>query len=169
MARAQGGDRAAYAALLRAITPQLRGFVANRLTPGNAEVDDVVQDILLSIHRAAHTYDAARPFAPWMFAIARFRLADYLRAAYRAPQGTDVESDHLPGAGNDSASTREDLTRLLTTLPERARRIVVGMKVEGRSAAEMALELGMNAGAVKVAAHRALKALRRAAQESEGT
>jgi len=133
----------------------------------------VLQEVLLSLHRASHTYDARRPFMPWAFAIARYRLADHLRAAYRARarEGGDLTDAALADVTPDWAA-HEDLRRLLDALPDRARRIVVGMKLEGRTAAEMGLELDMSAGAVKVAAHRALRALAvqaRALEAREGT
>ena len=57
-----GGD-------IHAVTPVLRAFIMRRLG-ASADVEDVVQNILLSIHRAGHTYDTQRPFKIWMFAIA---------------------------------------------------------------------------------------------------
>lgn len=82
MQRARQGDQAAYTALFRTITPILRGFVIRRLG-AHADVEDVVQNILLSIHRAGHTYDSKRPFRLWMFALARHRLNDHMHRIYK--------------------------------------------------------------------------------------
>ena len=63
MRLAQQGDRKAYAALFQAITPLLRSFVSNRIRD-NSEAEDVVQEILLSVHRASHTYDTFHLLMP---------------------------------------------------------------------------------------------------------
>jgi hypothetical protein len=65
MAAAQEGDARAYAALLGECLPLLRATCRARLGHG-AEVEDAVQDALLTIHRVRHTYDPARPLAPWL-------------------------------------------------------------------------------------------------------
>jgi Sigma-70 region 2 len=77
MAAAQDGDAGACQKLLHDITPLLRRVAARRLdrTPA-ADVEDVVQDVLLSVHAVRHTYGPARPFLPRLMAIARYRLAD---------------------------------------------------------------------------------------------
>jgi RNA polymerase sigma factor (sigma-70 family) len=78
MARAQTGDSAAYRELLQAILPWLRQIAAARLRARH-DVEDAVQDILLTLHAIRHTYDPARPFKPWLIAVARRRVADRLR------------------------------------------------------------------------------------------
>ena len=77
MARAQNGEQAAYRLLLEELTPYLRAVARRRL--GQQEVDDAVQDILLSLHSVRNTYDPARPFKPWLIAIAQRRLVDRIR------------------------------------------------------------------------------------------
>ncbi len=67
------GDQRAYADLLRETSRLLRPFLAKRLSFTN-EVDDLLQEILISLHKARHTYDGNRPFKPWIYAIATFRL-----------------------------------------------------------------------------------------------
>jgi RNA polymerase sigma-70 factor (ECF subfamily) len=72
MARAQAGDQRGYEELLHLLARDARGFVARRV--GWTDwVEDVVQDALLTVHRARHTYDPARPFAPWFYAIVNRR------------------------------------------------------------------------------------------------
>ena len=79
------GDKRAYALLLRETARFLRPFLAKRLNFGS-EVDDLLQEILLSIHKARHTYDGERPYKPWAYAIAKFRLQDlFARALCRSP------------------------------------------------------------------------------------
>jgi RNA polymerase sigma-70 factor (ECF subfamily) len=72
MVAAQGGDRGAYERLLREILPLLRAVVASHHRHPD-RIDDVIQHVLLSVHRVRHTYDPARPFRHWLLAIARYR------------------------------------------------------------------------------------------------
>ena len=81
MQQAQLGDKNSYTRLLTVITPVLRSFIRKKLNH-TQDAEDVLQEILISIHQASHTYDASRSFKKWMFAIARYRLADYLRNWY---------------------------------------------------------------------------------------
>src|SRR5215470_12694964 len=82
MARAQGGDRDAYRRLLEEITPYLRSLASKRHRLPS-DVEDAVQDVLLTVHAIRHTYDPSRPFGPWLVAIARRRIIDRLRRASR--------------------------------------------------------------------------------------
>src|SRR5882757_8117368 len=63
MARSQAGDAAAYRSLLTGIVPYLRTVVSRSLRQ-SADVEDTVQDILLTVHAVRHAYDPARPFRP---------------------------------------------------------------------------------------------------------
>ncbi|MGE3623940.1 MAG: sigma-70 family RNA polymerase sigma factor [Bdellovibrionales bacterium] len=171
MRLAQQGDRRAYAALFQAITPLLRSFVSNRIRD-YSEAEDVVQEILLSIHRASHTYDTDRPFKAWMFAIARYRLNDYLRRIYKHAGQSNISLEDLDNeiAGPDVTEQRDQneyLDQTLGSLPEKQRKIVVMMKVEGYTAEETALAMNMSVSAVKVAAHRAYKILAQRAKQEE--
>jgi RNA polymerase sigma-70 factor (ECF subfamily) len=157
MRRAQAGDAAAYEDLLKEAAALLRGFFAARL--GAADAEDAVQETLLSIHAARATYDPARPFAPWMYAIARYRLLD---AARRHGRRARHEAPPADGAAPEGGGTAgEEVRDALSRLPERQREIVELLKLQGLSVAEVARRLGMSRAAVKVAAHRGYRAVRR--------
>jgi len=174
MARAQGGDGAAYGELLRRVTPRLRGAVKRRRRLEPCDVEDLVQDILLSLHAARATYDPARPFMPWLLAIARNRIADWARrearrAANEVVNGELPETFAAAGANRLIESYSEErfgdgeaLTRALANLPAGQRRAVELTKLEELSLKEAAAASGMSVGALKVAVHRAMGALRRA-------
>src|SRR5262245_46531539 len=82
MAAAQSGDGAAYQALLRDCIPVIKSIARRRgVTPDH--VDDVVQDVLLTIHRARQTYDPRRSFTAWLCVIADRRANDLLRRIRR--------------------------------------------------------------------------------------
>ena len=82
MVAAQAGDAPTYEKFLRELAPYLRGFVQRRLLDSDAS-EDVVQNVLASIHRARHTYRGERPFHPWLHAIARNAIIDYTRIRTR--------------------------------------------------------------------------------------
>jgi RNA polymerase sigma-70 factor (ECF subfamily) len=163
MRAANRGDGAAYARLLRAIAPVLRGVVRARgASLGPEECEDVVQDVLLAIHLKRHTWDEGSPLRPWLYAIARHKVADAFRARGRrvtVPIG-DFE-DSLPAANGPDPGTARDVARALATLDPRAAEIVRAAGLHGETAAEIAGRLQMTEGAVRVALHRALKALAR--------
>ncbi|MFZ2161424.1 MAG: sigma-70 family RNA polymerase sigma factor [Sideroxyarcus sp.] len=157
------GDQRAYAELLRATARLLKPFLSKRLRFSN-EVDDLLQEILLSIHKARHTYDGQRPYKPWVYAIARFRLLDHLRAYYadqlRDAEDYDELEEILPDDVTETAMSYESISAEVEKLPEKQATILRLMHQDGYTAKEVAAKMGMNESAVKVAAHRAYKILR---------
>src|SRR6476469_7606041 len=80
MKLAQDGDMEAYSQLLQEVTIRLRRIVRRyRSFLTHEDIEDLVQDILLSPHSVRATYDPQRPFMPWLLAITRNRLADGAR------------------------------------------------------------------------------------------
>lgn len=163
MRQALCGDQRAYADLLQQTSRLLRPFLAKRLIFSN-EVDDVLQEILISLHKARHTYDGNRPYKPWVYAIAKFRLQDHLRTHYsdqlRHAVDFDELEEHLPEHVTETAISYESISGEVEKLPGKQAEILRLMHQEGYTAREVAKKLGMNESAVKVAAHRAYKVLR---------
>jgi RNA polymerase sigma-70 factor, ECF subfamily len=163
MQLAQTGDQEAYASLLVLLTSVTRHFARARL--GHAGwIDDVVQETLLTIHKARHTYDPARPFAPWFYAIASSRLIDVLRRERRV-SSREVAGDTLPEPGS-AAMNGDDIDvdaihAALASLPPRQRDVIEGMKFRDESVREVAGRTKMTESAVKVTAHRGYRTLRR--------
>lgn len=163
MVQAQGGDGSAYQALLAEVARILRSYVSRRLG-GSEDVDEVVQDVLMSIHQSRHSYTPGRPFRPWMFAIARYRLADHYRKWGRV-QSREVDGEKYFETLVGEESTGEDaagrMAGALDSLPERQREIVTMLKLQGLSIRQASSKLSMSESAVKVAAHRAYKRMKR--------
>ncbi|MGH8595533.1 MAG: sigma-70 family RNA polymerase sigma factor, partial [Gammaproteobacteria bacterium] len=92
MVDAQRGDRHTYTQLLEELATAIHGYIAKRFW-GDEFVDDCVQECLLAIHQARHTYDGDRAFRPWLFAIVRHRIIDMLRSrnSYRRALGRAAE------------------------------------------------------------------------------
>ncbi|HUV98625.1 MAG TPA: sigma-70 family RNA polymerase sigma factor [Gallionella sp.] len=163
MKQALNGDQRAYAEILQETARFLRPFLAKRLSFTN-EPDDLLQEILLSIHKARHTYDGNRPYKPWVYAIARFRLQDYLRTHYadqlhHADDISELEN-YLHENVTESVISYESISGEIGKLPQQQAAILQLMHQDGYTAKEVAEKLGMNESAVKVAAHRAYKVLR---------
>ena len=155
--------------LLKETSRLLRPFLAKRLYAGS-EVDDVLQEILLSIHKARHTYDGKRPYKPWAYAIAKFRLQDHLRARYadRLHDAEDISEleEMLPDDVTETGFSYESISVEVEKLPEKQATILRLMHQEGYTSREVAEKMGMNESAVKVAAHRAYKVLRKQLERS---
>lgn len=169
MAQAQDGDGAAYQRLLSAIAPRLRAIVSKRVTdPDRAE--DVVQEVLLSIHKNRHTYDPSLPFGPWMGTIAQRRTLDWLRKHYRRADQEVLVDEYPETFSGDGANTVEEealafddmdqLRQALDRLPSGQRQAVELLKLKEMSLKEASEASGMSVAALKVAMHRALKSLR---------
>ena len=79
MVAATSGHARAYHALLRLCAERLRAYFRRRLIGRDADVEDLVQETLIAIHRKRATYDPSLPFTAWLHGIARYRLIDFLR------------------------------------------------------------------------------------------
>jgi RNA polymerase sigma-70 factor (ECF subfamily) len=178
MAAAQRGDATAYELLLTALLPPLRAFVRRRGVATD-EVEDVVQEILLLIHRARHTWRTHRPFDPWLWAIARNASTDALRRQARersrrgdnpGHEGVEALEATLPGDGGAASpeallAARElapTLALALSRIPAAQREAVELLYLEQLPVTEAAARAGVRPAALKVRAHRGLRALRRA-------
>lgn len=170
MRSAQTGDKGAYTVLLCALVPLVKVTVRQRfgfLQP--QDIDDLVQDVLLSLHATRATYDPARPFLPWLMAIARNRMADGARryarrAANEVASEQPVETFPAEDA-NMSANgygDAEALAQAMTKLPRSQRQAIELMKLREMSLKEAAAATGTSVGALKVAVHRGISALRKA-------
>ena len=169
MRLALAGDKQAYSGVLLETARFLRPFLAKRLSH-HSELDDLLQEILLSIHKARHTYDGDRPYKPWVFAIAKFRLLDHLRAHYadhlhHAVELSDVENNLFEDVTETSLSY-ESIREDIHLLPQKQATILQMMHHEGYTAKEVAAKIGMSESAVKVSAHRAYKVLRKKLEEN---
>jgi RNA polymerase sigma-70 factor (ECF subfamily) len=113
------------------------------------------------VHTRRDTYDRSQLFTPWLYAIARYKLLDYLRrtkVSFRDIPTDDAE-DLIAQNDLDGVESAYDLDNLLATLQPKARRAIRDMKLQGLSVRETAAKTGMSESAVKVSVHRGLKAL----------
>ena len=168
MIAAQNGDGGAYAALLRDCVPFIR-VVAIGAGVSASAVDDVVQDVLLTIHRARHTYDPRHSFTPWLRTIAQRRAIDSLRVSGRrrglelhAPEQFNQHPDPAPSASIavERADEGGRLRRAVAGLPAGQRQAIELLGLQELTLEQAAIRTGRSKTALKVNLHRAIKALR---------
>ncbi len=167
MAAAQTGHGGAYRRLLGEVRPWLLRYYARRLPPGS--VDDAVQEAMIALHAKRATYDPARPFGPWLAAIARYKWIDRLRAMKRT--AADALPETLAVGDHESAVTSATvLAELLATLKAPQAAAIRLVKLDGLSIDEAAAATGQSASLVKVNIHRGLARLaaRLAAEPADG-
>jgi RNA polymerase sigma-70 factor (ECF subfamily) len=165
MVAAQAGETPAYEKLFNELIPYLRGFVQRRLLNA-AATEDVVQNVLISIHRARATYRAERSFTPWLHAIARNAIIDQTRQqARRSRREVSLEADGVAEPSSDPVEPRSrrlspELEGALDALPDAQRQAVELIHLHGYSVAEAAAQVGATKAALKVRAHRGYRAMR---------
>ena len=167
MCAAQDGDAGAYRTLLRECLPVIASMARAQGVQGDA-VNDVVQDTLVTIHKARATYDPARPFLPWLRAITRRRAIDIMRRTGRQPHEVhdpvayEVHADAgpVPGQVIENRERDRSLIEAVAALPPRQREAVEHFAFRERSLDEAARLTGRSKDALKVNLHRGIKALR---------
>jgi RNA polymerase sigma-70 factor, ECF subfamily len=163
MRESQNGNSDAYNRLLTRISEMLKGYV--RKSVAQDQVDDVLQEIILGVHLKRHTFNSEQFFLPWLYAIARYKVIDFLRSKGRNSRlvFTNEDLDLLAVSDVemvvDSVSV-DNLQQLISDLPEKQLTIVKTVKIDGLSIKEAALKLGFSESDVKVNIHRALKTLK---------
>ncbi|WP_420470994.1 sigma-70 family RNA polymerase sigma factor [Brevundimonas sp. FT23042] len=160
MLRGLDGDPVAWRELLTALRGALTPFFRRRLGGLEADVEDLVQDALIAIHAKRATYDPGLAFTAWVYAIARYKLIDHFRRHGRRVVVPLEDSGVLLAEHSvEDGVVRRDLSRVLSILPLRQRRLIEDVRIGGYSLAEAAARNGCSEGAAKVGVHRSMKAL----------
>lgn len=165
LSKAQDGDQAAYESFLREASEVLRAFLAKRMMSARDRVEDVLQETLLSVHRARHSFLPDRPIGPWLYAICEHRMAEFYRR-HRRIQAVEISTDMRELAVSDGSEPEaEGLGALaweaLMKLPRKQRVIIERLKLQGLSVKEVAVQAGMSESAVKVTAFRGYEGIRK--------
>jgi RNA polymerase sigma-70 factor (ECF subfamily) len=158
------GDAASYRALLNQLSSRLRAYYKGKLARVGrsvTEAEDLVQEAVLAIHSKRHTYDPAEPLTPWVHAVARYKLIDFLRRTRTSLVDVPIEEADTIMAHDDNvdAESTYDLKRLMLRLPAKMRCSIEAVKLDGQSIAEAAHRCGISESGVKVNIHRGLKTL----------
>lgn len=154
------GDSDAYVELLQAVAQRLRAYFARRIGSDCADVEDLVQETLIAMHRRRASYDRALPFTAWLHAVARYKLIDHLRSqGIRGQVPLDPSREFATAGGLEVSLSAADVERLLGELPAEQRRSIRLTRIQGYSIAEAAAMTGRSRSAVKVDVHRGIKRL----------
>lgn len=164
MLRYQQGNAAAADELVLLTTPLLSRYLY--ATSSRAlNLDDLLQECWLRIHRARGSYEPGEPVLPWLFAIVRHTRVDFFRKWQRTA-GREMElpdTAQAQGAKSDTMQAN-NLMNIISTLPEGQREVIVLLKLTGMTAEEVAQATGSTPGAVKQKAYRAYQTIRQALQ-----
>lgn len=166
MACAQDGDRDAYRTLLTEIEPYIRS-IAIRYLNHSADMEDAVQDVLMTVHSIRQTYDPKRPFGPWLVAIANRRIIDRLRHTARLwRREVELSAEHETSTAAPANLFGEKpvglaLVGAIDKLPPDQRDAIRMLKLKEMSLKEASRASGRSVTALKVATHRAIKNLRK--------
>jgi len=168
MAAAQTGDRVAYETLLRDCVSFIVSVARRQGVPSD-RTDDVVQEVLLTVHRARATYDPRRSFNAWLGVIVERRAVDMLRQIHRrgarevhSPLAYESHADEAVdlSAGIEHKEKVNRIGAAIAELPRRQREAVHHLMLDEKSLADAAELTGRSKGSLKVNLHRALNALR---------
>ena len=175
MKAAQAGDGHAYSRLLSEITPRIRRIIQRKRAFQNVQdIEDLVQDVLLSLHSVRATYDPQRPFFPWLLAIVRNRLADGARRYARGSRN-EILVDELPVTFADESANIEkilyrdpdQLKQAIEQLPRGQREAIKMLKLKEMTLKEASSQTGTSISSLKVSVHRGIAALRRSLGSKE--
>ena len=167
MKAAQAGDRAAYETVLRDCVPLVHR-IARHQGAAPDFLDDVVQDVLVTVHGARATYDPSRSFVAWLTAITQRRTIDILRKRGRrgahevyAPDVLDTHAgDDNPERDAVRRSDAAQLRAFVAELPDGQREAVETLALQENSLDDASKSTGRTKSSLKVNLHRAIKTLR---------
>lgn len=163
MAQALAGDREAYEQLLGELSAAIEAYLRSRFG-GWESLEDCVQESLLAIHRARHTYDSRRPFRPWLFTIVRHKALDLLRRRRVREAAASLEAGPEPPA---EPGLRLDGAKMLDWLEPKYREALVLTKLEGFSTEDAAARAGVSVTAMKTRVHRAIRTIQKRLRAEE--
>lgn len=160
LAQIRAGDDAAYRQFLAKAAARMRANL-RRQVPGESELEDVVQECLIAVHKKLHTLDPDRPVGPWLHAIAKYKLIDFWRK-----RGRGLETYGLFGEDGPDVPVAPDLlagrdvNALLAQLPAAQAEAVRLVHLEGLSGFEASERAGIGLAAMKLRVHRGMKRLK---------
>lgn len=156
------GKKASYEVFLelssvfiRRYLVKLGGRYADKQT-----LEDLHQEVLITLHEKKYTYQTDRPLLPWIYAIARHRYIDFYRSARRKPGSVSIDFELEQRLESPLSEPEHSIEEVMNLLTSKQKEMLMLIKVEGRSYEEAAKTLSMSVPAVKVAVHRIVKALK---------
>lgn len=151
------GDQDSYREFLECIRDYVQ--IKINLTIPASSRDDVLQEVLLAIHKSLKTLDLSKSCKSWVNAIAHYKVSDFLRGLYK-DNYIDKEVDELITFEPDLVELKQYITHITSILKDSERQILLKLKYEGYSVSEVAIEEGLSESNVKVISFRAIKKIR---------
>jgi RNA polymerase sigma-70 factor (ECF subfamily) len=144
------------------VATRLRPFIARRVS--SCDVDDVVQDVLVRMHRGLPNLRDDERFSAWMFQVARSAIAD----VGRKPKSELVDNDALdeqpaPAADDDrdaASALAGCISLFVAALPSPYREAITLVELEGNTAKEAAEMVGISVSGMKSRVQRGRAQLR---------
>lgn len=163
----QQGDQKAYKCFLEAILPIVTNRVSRQVIKKD-DIDDVIQESLISIHKALATYDSRREVLPWLITIVHRRIIDYIRKVTRISdkEQLTIDGDVTFFEDETNSIVKGDLS-ILNKLPKQVKRAIILTKIDGYTTKEAAQILGVGEGAVRTKISRGLSKLKLIASKRE--
>lgn len=161
--KGQQGCADSYKIFLLEVSMLLRAFLLNK-TNSSSDAEDILQETLLSIHQARHTYSPGRPVGPWIYAICENRIIDGARKQSRGERlkkAWALEQNNESIFQADSGYLSERVFELMKSLPQKQKQIIELLKLQGLSVSEISTKTGMSESAIKVAAFRGYETIRK--------
>jgi len=158
---------------------RLRTFIARRVA-NEAEVEDILQEVFLRLHRRLDSLKDPRRLVSWVFQITRHAIADFYRAPEpkrEVPAGlaADMEAAHpataqpLTGLSADSGQLHEELAACMRPMIEQLstqyREAVTLVELEGLTQQAAAKRLGLSVSGMKSRVQRGRQQLKRLLDE----
>jgi RNA polymerase sigma-70 factor, ECF subfamily len=167
MVRGRAGDSAAYSALLKRLAEMLRPYFRRRLFQMEHEAEDLVQEVLLAIHAKRATFDPGQRLTVWTYAIAHYKLIDFLRRRKRRGISVPIEDETALFAEESDAAASADIEKVLVRLPPKQQDVIRMVKLQEMSVREAAEKAGISEADVKVSVHRGMKKLSKIIRDGE--
>lgn len=166
----RAGDLDALAEVFDRVAPDLERL-ARRLVTDRHRAEDLVQATFLVALERPGTFEAGRPLRPWLLGILVHRASAARRDTGRTPDADRLEArrPETPLERADAEESREVVERAIADLPPKLRRVVEAKLIDRRDTADLAEELAISRGALRVRLHRGLERLRRALPPSLAT
>lgn len=164
------GDATAYKDFLTGVSMTARGYLAKRVAfLGSQGIEDLVQEILLTIHLKKDSFRTDLRILPWVYTIIRHKMIDELRSDKRHTKYLkSLETTFTESEDADDLESREEVECLLAGLPEKQKEMLIMAKVEQKPLQEIATEMNVSLSSVKVSIHRALGSLRGKHSKKDG-
>jgi RNA polymerase sigma-70 factor (ECF subfamily) len=158
MIATQAGDNEAYLSLLSNMYGFLRNYIRRRIFNAD-EGEEVIQEILMAVHKSRHTYDSSRSLMSWFLSIAEFKIIDSIRKASKASAELSLDQMQENLSYTFFEEQTFDFDKAFQKLNEKEQQIIKLLKIDGFKISEAAMKMNLTEANIKVIAHRAYKNL----------